>query len=308
MRGAIARGQTWWLRLFVLAVVVTAVVDVPFPWGLLVVAVPFLLFLVRPTQPPSRDPVPVLAPVRGRWVALNSPGSAVPSHGVRSMGQTYAVDLLVPSGEEAPARLGWSLRGRRPASYAAFGRPVHAMAGGTVLRVADGQRDHRARDTWPLLIAMLTVDGFWRELRGAAGLLGNHVVVEHDDGTCAAYAHLRRGSATVAAGARVAAGHQLAEVGNTGNSSEPHLHVQLMDGPRPSGAAGIPMTWSGLELEPALDPRWTGSGVKPGAQPEFPVNGQVFTVAEPRLAGPRTEGPAQAGPAQAGSTQAGSAR
>ena len=153
------------------------------------------------------------------------------------------------------------------------------MAAGTVVEAADGQRDHRSRDTWPALVWMMTAEALVREIAGAPLILGNHVVVEHDDGTFAAYAHLRRGSVTVGVGDRIVAGQRLAAVGNTGNTSEPHLHVQVMDRRRPTAAAGIPMRWPDLVLDPAAtDERWATGEPKPTAVDGFPANGQVFEV------------------------------
>jgi hypothetical protein len=281
MKRAIARWQTWWIRLFVLAVTASAVLPVPRPFNWALMAGLLLLGFVRAPRS-TRSPVDLAAPVRGRWVAINAPGTAVPSHGVRAYGQAYAVDLLQPS-PDAPATIGWSLRTRAPEAYPCFGAPVLSMAPGTVRRVTDSQRDHRSRETWPTLIWMMTVEGIVRELGGATRILGNHVIVEHDDHTFAVYAHLRRGSATVRAGDRVTAGRQLAEVGNTGNTSEPHLHVQLMDDPHPTAAAGIPMRWPDLSIEDdAKDPRWTTGDPKPTALPGFPQNGQIFEAAGPR--------------------------
>lgn len=275
MRRRIARWQTWWARLFVLAVIAGVVLPIPRPQDLLLIAVPFVLFLVRPPVS-NRARVEVAVPVRGRWVALNSPGPAVPSHGTKAYGQMYAVDLMHPFGEVAPSR-GWGLRARRPESYTCFGEPVLAMMSGTVIRIEDSQRDHGARDTWPLLIYMLTLEGFLRELAGASRILGNHVIVEHDDGTCAAYAHLQRASASVRVGQQIQEGHELARVGNTGNTSEPHMHVQLMDGPHPTAAAGIPMHWPDLILDSTeRDPRWASGDPKPTAQSGFPENEQIF--------------------------------
>ncbi len=69
------------------------------------------------------------------------------------------------------------------------------------------------------------------ELLGPGRILGNHVVLDLGDEVYAALAHLRRGSVRVRPGDRVAAGQQLAACGNSGNSTEPHLHFQLMDHP-----------------------------------------------------------------------------
>lgn len=277
MRRAIARGQTWWLRLFVLVILVNLVVPLPFLVYLAVATAAFALFLVRPRHT-EREAVELAAPVRGRWVGINSPGSKVPSHGVKAYGQMYAVDLLQPSSPEESS-IGWSLRPRPAASYPSFGQPVLAMADGVIVKVRDSQRDHGARNTWPLLAWMMTFESFGRELVGAAGLLGNYIVVEHDHGNFAAYAHLRRGSVGVRPGDRIEQGQHLAQVGNSGNTSEPHLHVQLMDRPEPTGAAGIPMQWTDVAVDPSeRDPRWTTGEPKPGAQPGFPPNGQVFEV------------------------------
>ncbi|BBH70102.1 peptidase [Actinoplanes sp. OR16] len=280
MKRAIARLQTWWFRLFVVLVLAFLVLPVPKPFDIALMAVPLVLAFVRAPRS-EHPPVTVAPPVRGRWVAINSPGTAVPSHGVRAYGQTYAVDLLQPSADAAP-KIGWSVRTRAARAYECFGSPVFAMASGTVVRAADRRRDHRSRDTWPALIWMMTVEAFARELGGAAWILGNHVIVQHDDGTHAAYAHLRRGSARVTAGDRVTAGQQLAEVGNTGNTSEPHLHVQLMDGPVVTAAAGIPMRWADPVTVVETDARWSTGDPKPSALPGFPRNGQVFEVGEVR--------------------------
>lgn len=274
MKRAVARRQTWWVRLFVLSVLAGVVLPIPRAPGFAVMIGFFLLFLVRPPLW-ERGAVEVASPVRGRWVAINSPGSAVPSHGVKAYGQMYAVDLI-QSAPDAAATIGWGLRPRRPEAYPSFGQPVVAMATGTVARVRDGRRDHGSRHTWPLLVWMMTVEGFVRELVGVGSMLGNHVVVEHDDGTYAAYAHLRRGSAPVRAGQRVAAGEKVGEVGNTGNTSEPHLHVQLMDRARPTAAAGVPMLWRDARIDPTdRDGRWASGPAKGSAQPGFPENGQV---------------------------------
>ncbi len=282
LRRRVARLRTLFLVLFVLGVVLAStvspldeVVQLPLLAGL------FALAFVGPPRP-DRDPVCIDPPVRGRWVAVNSPGTRVPSHGVRSYGQAYAVDILHPSKPDAPTKLGWGLRIRRAASYPTFGEPVRAVADGTVAAVVDGQRDHRSRDTWPTLVWMMVVEAFVRELAGQRRILGNHVVVDHGDGVWSAYAHLRRGSPVVRAGERVSAGDVLAEVGNSGNTTEPHLHFQLMDAPVATGAAGLPWRWRGLELLDQTDPTRTTGGPKASALDGVPPNGRVFLAAAVR--------------------------
>ncbi|MFI8272956.1 M23 family metallopeptidase [Streptomyces rubiginosohelvolus] len=212
-----------------------------------------------------RPPVEVDPPVTGRWSALNSPADKVPSHGTHVYGQTYAIDIVADpeTGEgEPPARPAfrwlWPLF-RRNQAFPAFGAPLLAVADATVVRASDGQRDHLSRNSLLGLIYLILIEGNVRSIAGAHRVVGNHVVLDLGDGTYAVYAHARRGSLRVKAGDAVRAGQRIGSVGNSGNSSEPHLHVHLMDGPDLDDARGVPFTWRGVGV---------------------PASGETFTVEE----------------------------
>jgi len=68
---------------------------------------------------------------------------------------------------------------------------------------------------------------------------GNLVVLRHAGEVYSAYAHLVPGSLKVKVGDRVRRGQVLGACGNSGNSSEPHLHVQVQDGPRFEASWGL---------------------------------------------------------------------
>ncbi|HEY9555688.1 MAG TPA: M23 family metallopeptidase [Acidimicrobiales bacterium] len=279
MRRHIARWMSWWMRLFILSVVVFRFVSAPGWLETPLIAVLFALACVRARGEPDRAPEVVAAPVRGRWTALNSPGTKVPSHGIRAYGQSHAIDILHPRPPEAPAKVGWGIGMRNPEGFPTFGSPVLAVRDGVVVRAARRQRDHLTRQSWPAMAYLMFVEGLFREMGGPRFILGNHVIVDHGDGTYVAYAHLRRGSLLVGVGDRVQAGQQLGEVGNSGNSSEPHLHVQLMDSPHVTAAAGVPFRWSDIEIVSGeFDQSY---GAKPASgpiEPGLPANGQVFTA------------------------------
>ena len=214
-----------------------------------------------------REPVAVRSPVQGSWRALNSPATRVPSHGIQGYGQTYAIDLVYdPAGPVQSRRPGfaWWPLARRAQDFPGFGQPVFAPADGVVVRVHDRERDHWSR-TSPLgLLYLFTIELF-RELFGPSRVVGNHVIIDLGDGTYAALAHLRHRSIRVRAGQHVRAGDQIAECGNSGNTTEPHLHFHLMDHPRIAVAAGLPF-------------RLLTSG---GAPLSTPPNGTRLAAAQP---------------------------
>ncbi|MZD07262.1 peptidoglycan DD-metalloendopeptidase family protein [Streptomyces sp. SID5785] len=192
----------------------------------------------------GREEIVVDPPVRGRWTALNSPADKVPSHGTHAYGQSYAIDIVAEGapGDRPAFAAVWPLV-RRPAAFPAFGATVHAVADATVVHASDWRRDHLSRNSGPALVCLMLVEGAIRELGGAGWIVGNHVVLELGDGGYAMYAHLQRGSLRVRPGDRVRAGQVLARCGNSGNSTEPHVHFQLMDAPDLDAAVGLPFRW-----------------------------------------------------------------
>lgn len=198
----------------------------------------------------TRAEVWVQPPVRGRWLALNSPATQVPSHGVRGYGQSHAVDLVyAPAGVSRP-EFGAGPSMLPATDFPAFGAPVLAMLDGVVERASDWRRDHRSRSTMAAML-YLALEGVVRSIGGPGFVVGNHVVIRGSDGIYGAVAHLRRGSLRVRPGDRVVAGQVIAECGNSGNSTEPHVHAQLMDRRSFLVAQGVPMAFAGITIEPA---------------------------------------------------------
>lgn len=218
------------------------------PWvGRLTLFVAIYIVVVRVGTVRS-EPTRVAVPVVGRWKALNSPADRVPSHGIQMYGQTYALDLLHDPEEGSRPSFGWWPLARRPGEFPAFGQPIFAASDGVVVRAHGRERDHWSRNSWPALLYVV-LESIPRELTGPGRVLGNHVIVDLGDGTYAAYAHLRRGSLRVKKGDHVRTGQHLASCGNSGNSTEPHLHFQLMDHPRVLVAAGLPVSFDRFDVD-----------------------------------------------------------
>ncbi|MEU7037966.1 M23 family metallopeptidase [Streptomyces sp. NPDC046237] len=251
---AVALHRLLWL-VFVVQAVASVFVEPPYPywagWLPAIAAAALGITLARTAgkrvAAAPRAALEVDPPVTGRWSALNSPADRTPSHGTHQLGQTYAIDIV----EEDPARPRPSFAWlwpvvRRSEDFPAFGAPLLAVADATVVHAEDGQRDHLSRNSLPAVIYLMLVESAVRSLAGARRVTGNHLVLDLGDGTYAMYAHLKRGSLAVRTGDRVVAGQELARCGNSGNSTEPHVHFQLMDGPDLDTARGVPFTWRGL--------------------------------------------------------------
>lgn len=187
----------------------------------------------------GRGPVTVLGPPLrgGRYIAADGCCDSIrhvrallPLNGGLHLAQRYAIDWeqlddqnRVFTGDASDLH-----------SYHIYGEEVLSVADATVARAVDGKSE-ATPGALPEGLPVQEADG-------------NHVILALDNGAYVLYAHLQPGSLGVAAGQRVHRGDVLARVGNSGNSSAPHLHLHVMD--RPSGllANGLPYVHSSYEI------------------------------------------------------------
>lgn len=185
-------------------------------------------------------------PFEGRWLAANSPARRIPSHGTDLMGGRYAIDFIgVDHRHRVADRRDWrTLLATEPVErFFAYGRPVLAPADGVVVGLHDGESDHVARRSQVALVPYALGQAA-RLRRGAAALAGNHLIIAlRHSGAFVVLAHLRAGSMRVAVGDEVMVGQHVADCGNSGNSTSPHVHLQVMDRPDAPSARGVPMAF-----------------------------------------------------------------
>jgi hypothetical protein len=157
-------------------------------------------------------------PIRGQWAIYNPPGHP-----------SLAFDFLAVDENKSLYRKGSFLR--HLVSFISvedtltWSRPVFSPVDGVVVESHDGEEDRIKisfiYDLLSLLINKPKVsDGF-----GAFG--GNHIMIRADD-VFVLLCHLKRGSLRAGEGDTVRVGQQVGEVGNSGSSLQPHLHVQVM--------------------------------------------------------------------------------
>lgn len=198
---------------------------------------------------PQRSVTPEIVislPFVGRWLARNSPARRVPSHGTDLLGERYAIDFIgVDHHHRTADRRDWrTLLSTEPQErFFGFGRPILAPARGVVVQVHDGELDHVGRRS-QLTLVPYALGQSARLRRGVAAIAGNYLIIAlPDSGAFVALVHLRAGSIRVAIGDEVRVGQPIADCGNSGNSTQPHVHVQVMDSLDLSAARGIPMAF-----------------------------------------------------------------
>jgi hypothetical protein len=172
---------------------------------------------VPATPAPEKHQTPLSLPISGRWRVFWG-GDTPELNGHHEMpNQRFALDLVGVSAD------GKTMRGdgTQNEDYYAFGRDVRAPADGTVIEVIEGVRDNAPGSLNPY------------------SAVGNCVIIQHRQDEVSVLAHLKRGSIVVKEGDRVMRGQIVGKCGNSGNSSEPHLHYHLQNSPVLQDGLGI---------------------------------------------------------------------
>jgi hypothetical protein len=165
----------------------------------------------QPHQPeipvPDRNSTALSLPFHGRWLVFWGGDTAEINHHHDTPNQRFAFDIL---GADDGGR---THRGDGAANedYFCFGREILAPADGEVVQAIEGVDDNRPGSMNPY------------------SALGNSVTIRHSELEYSVIAHLKRGSVRVKAGDKVSRGQVLGLCGNSGNSSEPHLHYHLQN-------------------------------------------------------------------------------
>ena len=142
------------------------------------------------------------------------------------LNQRYAYDLI---GADEKGR---SYRGdrKRNEDFFAFGQEVSAPADGIVTDVMNGVRDNIPGSMNPY------------------SALGNAVFIQHGENEVSVFAHLKQGSINIKSGDRINKGQIIGLCGNSGNSSEPHLHYHLQNTPIIQDGVGIKINFQKVGL------------------------------------------------------------
>lgn len=212
-----------------LAAVRPRVVKVAWPlaWGGVLLGLPGYAVIVEALDRRTSHPVWIGFPLRDTWYASQGGRTVLFNTHNLAADQRYALDLVKIGSDGRP----WRGNGRDAAANYAWDAPVYAPDEGVVVEARGDLPDNPVG------------------VKDEVNLRGNYVLLERADGTLILLAHLRQGSLRVRVGDRVGAGQLLGRVGNSGRSSEPHLHLGVM---RPEGGRLVGVPFGLADVEPGF--------------------------------------------------------
>lgn len=160
----------------------------------------------------------ITPPLRGQWAIYNPPGHP-----------KLAFDFLAVDDNKSPYSRGSLIR--HLVSFISvmdtftWSKPVYSPVEGEVFASHDGELD-RTKICFTFDLIRLLI-GKPKESDGFGAFGGNHIMIKFDQHYLL-LCHLKNGSISVKEGDKVRIGDKIADVGNSGSSIQPHLHIQVM--------------------------------------------------------------------------------
>ncbi len=193
-------------------------------------------------------------PLKGEWQLLRPPGH-----------HPFAFDFVMTDEK----RKKYSKRnkisfflGYIPADrYYCWKKPVYSPIDGTVIQIGTGCKDHQKTNIWKTISLWYNATYKFKpkEVNGKLDIrpnTGNYVMVKAKEGYIVFLAHLKNSSIKVKEGQLLRAGELIGNIGNSGNSTIPHLHINIFDQMEdPLQAKVLPFVFNKYE-ELTKDGKW----------------------------------------------------
>lgn len=171
-------------------------------------------------------------PFSGEWIVVSGGINQEDSHSWNVINQRYAYDFVkIDSNKSTHTRSGKNLN-----DYYCYGKPVLAPAEGRVVAVKGNVCNAKNPGT-------MWIDFLARDFRG------NYVIIKHAEKEYSFMGHFIPGSIMVKKGEFVGKHQVIGQCGNSGYSTEPHLHFHLQDHPNFYLAIGLPIKFKNLKIE-----------------------------------------------------------
>ena len=175
----------------------------------------------------SRNQTALSLPFKGEWFIFWGGDNETQNYHQAAPNQRFAFDILKVDAQGNTHKSD----GRRNEDYYAFGQELLAPADGVVTYMVDGVHDNVPGEMNRLYVA------------------GNLIIIKHSEGEYSLLAHFKQNSIRVKVGDKVARGQVLGLCGNSGNSSEAHLHFQVQNAPFFADEASMKVFFDKLTLK-----------------------------------------------------------
>ena len=146
------------------------------------------------------ESVVIEPPFSGEWYVMQGGRSAFINHHYAHKNQSFALDLVKQDDLESKDEF---------EDFQSWNEQLYAPITGVVKKVENNIHDNKLGET------------------NKKDLLGNYVLIKNSKGQYALIAHLKNGSIIVEEGENILAGSPIGTCGNSGNSSQPHIHLQV---------------------------------------------------------------------------------
>ncbi|WP_242822945.1 M23 family metallopeptidase [Syntrophobotulus glycolicus] len=171
-------------------------------------------------------------PFEGKWHVVNGGVDKKTSHSWYMYSQRYAYDFFIVDEKDK------SHSGSRDilSDYYCYKKTVLAPADGIVVAVKGKYYDTPIVEVGQADCA-------------APDVRGNHIIIRHSENEYSMIAHLLKDSICVKHGDKVSRGQKIALCGNSGNTSEPHIHFQIQSGKSFLFSAGLPISFTAIMID-----------------------------------------------------------
>ena len=164
----------------------------------------------------ERNKTKLILPFNDKWTVVWGGDTKELNYHVESQSQKSAFDLVV--NKEGKTH---KTDGQKNEDYYAFGKEIVAPCDGEIVFAVDGVKDNEVGEMNTMFVG------------------GNSVMIKTANNEYLFFAHFKQNSVEVKQGQKVKQGELLGLCGNSGNSSEPHLHFHIQNTENSNQATGI---------------------------------------------------------------------
>ncbi len=161
-------------------------------------------------------------PFENEWYVVWGGRSVIQNQHFYSRKERYAMDIL-----QVVNRTSFTGNGTQNEDYYCFGKRLNAPGDGKIIAMENNIEDN--------------IPGALN--RDQPG--GNYIIIDHLNGEVSVMAHFKKNSIIVSVGDTVEKGQEVGKAGNSGNSTEPHLHYHLQTASEsPNNGVGLPIQFT----------------------------------------------------------------